>query len=206
MPTNSTASKSTQVGAYAERLVRLESIWWKRLLDVQRPYRLHLQRLKLGFVLEIGCGIGRNLLHLGGRDVGVGVDHNSEAITLCRERGLTAFLPEEFSTTPYANSRRFDSMLLAHVCEHMRRDEAIALIRTYIPHLKIGARVVLICPQEAGFASDATHVEYMDWAKLEGILRAAGVSPERSYSFPFPRWVGKFFKYNEFVVIGRVTT
>ena len=64
-------------------------------------------------------------------------------------------------------------------------------------------RLILISPQEAGFRSDATHVELMDLVRLAKISDRLGFRPERAYSFPFPRWVGKLFTYNEFVVVSR---
>ena len=51
----------TRGADYAERLETLETARWKRVLDVQAPYRWNLRRLGLGFTLDIGCGIGRNL-------------------------------------------------------------------------------------------------------------------------------------------------
>src|SRR4051794_27828148 len=77
---------STEDAAYAYRLARLETVWWKRWLDVQRPYRWNLRRLEPGFTLDIGCGLGRNLSHLGGD--GVGIDHNEESVATARARGL----------------------------------------------------------------------------------------------------------------------
>ena len=186
---------------YADRLRTLESVWWKRLLDVQRPYRKHLRSLELGFVLDIGCGLGRNLGHLGGQ--GVGVDHNPESISLARSRGLTAFTVADFAASEYAKPARFDTLLCAHVVEHMRRDEARTLLSSYLPYLREGGRVVLITPQEAGFKSDATHVEFCDLEALADLTRGLGLVTDRSYSFPFPRFVGKFFKYNEFVSVSR---
>jgi SAM-dependent methyltransferase len=186
---------------YADRLRHLESVWWKRLLDVQRPYRNHLRSLKLGFVLDIGCGLGRNLGHLGGH--GVGVDHNQEAIALARSRGLPAFTVAEFAASEYAKPDRFDALLCSHVVEHMRRDEAKALLAGYLPYLRAGGAVVLITPQEAGYKSDATHVEFCDLATLGALTQGLGLVAERAYSFPFPRVVGKVFKYNEFVSITR---
>ena len=64
--------ESTETPEYAERLVRLQTVWWKRLLNVQAIYGWNLMRLEPGLCLEIGCGIGRNLHHL--RDSGIGVD------------------------------------------------------------------------------------------------------------------------------------
>ena len=46
--------------AYADRL-KARLVWWKRALDVQAPYRWNLRRLKPGFMLDVGCGLGRNL-------------------------------------------------------------------------------------------------------------------------------------------------
>jgi SAM-dependent methyltransferase len=186
---------------YAQRLRTLESVWWKRFLDVQRPYRRHLQSLDLGFVLDIGCGLGRNLCHLKGN--GVGVDHNPVSIYEARSRGLTAFLPPEFLTSDYAANGRFDTILCAHVVEHMHRDEAQRLLAPYLPFLREKGRLVLITPQEAGFRSDPTHVEFCDLLALADLSKDLGLKTDRAYSFPFPRAIGRIFKYNEFVFIAR---
>jgi SAM-dependent methyltransferase len=198
---DTSAPGGTRAAAYTDRLSRLGSVWWKRLLDVQRPYRWNLRRLGLGFVLDVGCGIGRNLVHL--RGSGVGVDPNGDSVAVARRRGLVAYLPAEFRASPYAVAGRFDSLLLAHVAEHMRFAEAVALLGEYLPYLRAGGRAVLMCPQEAGFRSDPTHVEYLDLAALERLARAAGLTPCEGYSFPFPHAVGKLFKYNESVLVAR---
>jgi len=43
----------------------------------------------------------------------------------------------------------------------------------------------------------------MDFAALVRISKRIGFQPERAFSFPFPRWVGRVFTYNEFVVVSR---
>lgn len=186
--------------SYTDRLIGLES-WWKRLLDVQRPYRTHLRRLKLGFVLDIGCGLGRNLINLGGSIAGVGIDHNLHSIAVANGRGLTAFTPEEFEGTDYAKEGRFDTILLSHVAEHMKREEVINLLSKYLAYLHLGGRVVFVTPQEQGFRSDPTHVMFMDFEALAAIAKDAGLTMVRQYSFPFPRVIGHIFKYNEFITI-----
>ena len=85
------APQSTEGAAYADRLERLETVWWKRALDVQRPYRWNLRRLDPGFTLDIGCGLGRNLSHLDGN--GVGVDHNPDSVAIARSRGSPCSRP-----------------------------------------------------------------------------------------------------------------
>jgi SAM-dependent methyltransferase len=188
--------------AYAARLARLEGARWKRWLDVQAPYRWNLRRLGLGRTLEVGCGIGRNLLHLG--PDAVGVDPNPHAVEAARARGCRAFLPDAFRGSDAARAS-FDSLLFAHVLEHMRRDAAAALIAEWLPQLRPGGRVVLIAPQEAGFRSDPTHVEFLDFAALRALLEGAGCAVERADSFPLPRIAGRVFRHNEFVVVGRRT-
>jgi hypothetical protein len=111
-------------------------------------------------------------------------------------------LPANFLASPYARPGRFDALLCAHVAEHMHFDEARALLAGYLSYLRIGGRLVLITPQEAGFRSDPTHVEFFDLAALDRLTTALGLRVKSAYSFPFPRSVGRVFKYNEFVLVG----
>lgn len=189
---------------YAERLVRLQTAWWKRVLPVQAPYRWNLRRLEPGFTLDLGCGIGRNLAHLGG--AGVGIDHNPRSVAIARARGFRAYTPEDFAACEFAAPGTFDSLLLAHVAEHMNRDTFAGLVREHLAWVKPGGKLIVITPQEVGFASDASHVEFVDFESIERAARAAGVTREKAYSFPFPRPVGRLFIYNEFVWVGRVAT
>lgn len=191
--------RRTDKSEYTETLRRKQQAWWKRLLDVQAPYRWNLQRLRSGYTLDIGCGIGRNLIHLKG--AGVGIDHNRQSVEICRSRGLIAWLPEEFRGSPYDSPDLYDSLLLAHVAEHMTQQEAVNLISTYLRDLKPGGRLMLITPQEAGFRSDPTHVQFMDFAQLRSIHHDLGLSITEEYSFPFPRFAGRVFTYNEFVSV-----
>lgn len=192
---------STRTTAYAEQLERAARSRWRRWLDVQAPYRWNLKRLALGRTLEIGCGVGRNLRHLGAGSVGV--DHNADAVAFARRAGLRAYVPGELEASGDARPGAFDALLFAHVLEHMTRREAAALVRSHLSYLRRGGRVVVITPQEKGFARDPTHVEFMDFIAVEDLLRGVGLTPLRSYSFPFPRGVGRFFAHNEFVVVAR---
>lgn len=193
-------AQSSQSKEYADRLKRLQQSPWKRVLDVQAPYRWNLRRLEMGHVLDIGCGIGRNLINLGG---GVGIDPNLSAIEIARAHGLTAYSPEAFDASPDHRQESFDSFLLAHVAEHIGTEATLALIRRYLNLLKPGGQLVMITPQEAGYQSDATHIEFMDFGKLRAINAALGLVEHRAYSFPFPRFLGRLFRYNEFVLVSR---
>lgn len=194
-------SLSTKDRRYTARLATQGSVWWKRALNVQAAYRWNLRRLKPGFVLDIGCGIGRNLNHLNGH--GIGIDHNSASVEVARSRGLQAFTPEEFELTSFSTADRFDSILLSHVAEHMSEREVVRLLGKYVPTLKPGGRVIIITPQEYGYGSDPTHAQFMDFETLRNIVIGSGLIPVEQYSFPLPRSFGRLFKYNEFVFVSR---
>ncbi|GAV42301.1 class I SAM-dependent methyltransferase [Streptomyces acidiscabies] len=188
----------TRSSDYTSRLTRLETSGLKRFLPTQAPYHWNLRRLHLGRVLDVGCGLGRNLLNCSPESVGV--DHNPHSVATCRERGLTAYTPGELDEPPGS----FDSLLCAHVLEHMDADLGVKILAEYLPLIKPGGKVVLITPQEAGYKTDATHVRFVDLTGLREHAETAGVTVTRTYSFPFARPVGKVFPYNEFVLVGTV--
>jgi len=190
---------STSDKSYTEGLIYRQSAWWKKLLNVQLPYKWNILSLKPGFVLDVGCGIGRNLLHLNGN--GVGVDHNEMSVEVCRQRGLEAYTVDEFLKSSLNVPERFDSILLAHVAEHMTRTEFVNLFDAYLPLLKKGGKVIVITPQEYGYKTDDTHVEFTDFDAVKDVFQKLNLTTHKQYSFPFPRFAGKLFQYNEFVSV-----
>ncbi len=191
----------TEHDPYTARLERVEGARWKRLLNVQAAYRWNIRRLKPGYVLDVGCGIGRNLLHLDGN--GVGVDTSQASVDVARKRGCTAYTVEAFASSPDAAIRRYDSLLLAHVLEHMPLDAATDLVHDYLAYVKPGGKVIVIVPQRAGYGSDATHVNFLDLKDMTDLLEACGLQVTRSYSFPFTKAVGRVFRHNETVVVAQ---
>lgn len=194
---------STDGQAYADRLDALQSKWWKKALDVQAPYRANLRRLQLGRTIDVGCGNGRNLASL--PDGSVGVDHNPYLIGSARRKGFAAFTVDEFFSDPSLTvPGSFDSILAAHLIEHLTRPHAREIMRSYLPLVKPGGRVVFITPQERGHASDPTHLDFTDDVALRELSDDLGLVTERDYSFPFPRGFGRIFIYNEFNHVTRV--
>ncbi|TDB70286.1 methyltransferase domain-containing protein [Micromonospora sp. KC723] len=196
------AAASTQGEDYTQRLQRLGGARWKQLLDVQAPYRWNLRRLHLGRTLDVGCGLGRNLANLGAD--AVGVDHNPTSIAHARAAGHEAYTVEEFFGSAHARPDAFDSLLAAHLLEHLPAGQAREVVSSYLPFVRSGGTVVFITPQERGYASDATHVRFVGFVEAAEAARDLGLSVVRQYSFPFPRAFGKLFTYNEFVTVARL--
>ncbi len=192
---------NTTEHTYTKRLVALQKKSWKTVLDVQRPYRWNLARLAPGKTLDLGCGIGRSLASL--PPGSIGIDHNPHSIDVINRMGLIGFLPDDFRKSSQYILGSYDTLLLSHVLEHMTFNDGLNLIKEYAPLVKSGGLAILLCPQEKGFATDDTHVTFLNDEALRLMLTHAGFTVERSYSFPFPRLLGKIFPYNEFVTVGR---
>lgn len=189
----------TQDPSYTRYLIKEQKVWWKSLLDVQLLCRWNLHRLNPGFVLDIGCGIGRNLINLKGN--GVGIDHNFHSVQFVQKLGYEAFMPDEFQKSFFNTVGRFDTILISHVVEHMRQNEAVKLLKRYEYLLKQGGKFIIITPQEAGYKKDPTHVEFMNFAKLRYIIKELKCEILKEYSFPFPRILGYLFIHNEFISV-----
>jgi SAM-dependent methyltransferase len=202
--------KNTADSDYADRLEGLTRKKWKVILDVQRPYRWNVKRLNPGKTLDIGCGVGRHLVNL--PHGSVGIDFNEHAVSKARSSGYDAYTLEDFlADAKYENKEPvFDSILLSHVLEHLTLEESHEALSTYLPYLKEGGRVIVICPQEKGYASapmgdgsGEAHVTFLDSIAIQKILKNFGLGIDATYSFPFPRPIGKIFRHNETVVVGK---
>lgn len=183
----------TNEKSYADYLMSQENVLWKRLLRVQLPYSINLRLMRLGRTLDIGCGIGRNLRHL---QNSAGVDHNASCVAICRQQGLSAFLPDELHKEIQLIGT-FDSLLLSHVVEHMTLNEGVETIKQYIPYLKPYAKIVVITPQKAGQKSDKTHVTYYTNELIKELMQRIDARNVKIRSFPLHQIFGNFFKYNE---------
>jgi SAM-dependent methyltransferase len=196
---------------YAAELEEKSAGGLRRWIDFQRPYRWNIRRLEPGRTLDVGCGVGRHLIHL--PPGSVGVDFNEHVVARARARGGDAKTVDAFTADP---GEPFDSILLSHVLEHMTVEQGRDVLGQYLPYLRPGGRVIAICPQEKGYydppgehpdeldpSGGGAHVTFLDPQALESILEEVGLRPEKAYSFPFFRPVGRLFRYNESVVIGR---
>ena len=189
----------TEGDDYTRRLSERSGARWKRVLNAQAPYQWNLRRQHLGRTLDVGCGIGRNLGSLPAGSVGV--DHNEASVAMARAAGHVAYTTAEWvEARPHAPGS-FDGLLVAHVIEHMSSSAGEAIVREYLDFVRPGGKVFFVCPQERGYASDATHERWTTGEDLEALARTVGLEPDPWRSFPLPRGAGKAFTYNEFNVL-----
>ena len=195
MKINSTSDKK-----YAEYLIEAQSKGWKNRLDVQRPYRNNLIKYSLGKTLDVGCGIGRNLSVL--KRGSLGIDHNAFMIKYLKKKGVNALTTQEFRRDKNFK-KEFDSILIAHVIEHLDNEEVKKFIKDYAKYIKKGGKILIICPQKKGFSKDSTHKVYQDFSSIKKLLEATGFKVMSTQSFPFPTFIGGIFGPNEFWVLGK---
>jgi SAM-dependent methyltransferase len=192
---------NTSSSEYFEELRKNSNVKWKKFILAQLPYVINLRIHLRGSTLEVGCGLGRNLKRLGPSSVGV--EHNPNSVQVCKDLGLSAYLPDEFRKMFKSKINLFDNLLMSHVLEHVTDQEQASIMSEYIPYLKRRARIFIITPQEKGFSLTDSHINWTDFNKIKGLLEksAPGFSLTKAYSFPFPRIAGKLFNYNEFNVV-----
>ena len=102
------STRDTTSEAYWTRLTVLRTKRWKHYAP--NPYRWWLRHQRPGYLLDVGCGVGRSLAFVGGH--GVGVDHNPHSVEACLDAGLVAFTHEDFAASEYAVPGRFDALSL----------------------------------------------------------------------------------------------
>jgi 2-polyprenyl-3-methyl-5-hydroxy-6-metoxy-1,4-benzoquinol methylase len=194
-------NNETSKKAYTERLIRLEGVWLKKFLAPINPYKRNIRKLAIGRVLDVGCGIGRNLRYIAKLDA-VGVDHNIDSVNFVRRLGYAAYIPEEFAQLD-TEENTFDTLLVSHVLEHLTENEGRMLLQEYLNFVRPGGQVVLICPQEKGYSSDQTHSTYCTVETLSGLSNELGLKVVQTKSFPLPYFFGPLFIYNEHVVVAQ---
>lgn len=189
----------TKEQQYTQRLRQIQMQRWKPF--VPNPYRWKLRRLVHGRTLDVGCGIGRGLDYMQGD--AIGIDHNPESVAICRARGFTAYLPDEFARSLDGAHGRYDTLLFSHVFEHLTLEDSRKLLESNLCYLAPLGRVVSLTPQERGYASDDTHVTFMGTPEVARLMSAAGLEIVSVESFPLPRTFGPRWIYNETIVVGR---
>ena len=155
--------------------------WWfvgKRLL-VSALLGDRLDRPGLR-ILDVGCGTGGVLAHLGAHAETVGVDRSVQALRHSARRGVQSVACADMDRLPFAPGR-FDLILMLDVLEHFEDDTAVvagarALLRPG------GALLVSVPAFQALFSEHdraVQHVRRYSAARLRQVLEAGGFTVRR---------------------------
>lgn len=174
-----------------------------RLRKIVRRAYLRSARSKLrGPTLDFGCGVGELLATLpaGSR----GLEYNQATVEYCRGIGLDVDWYDGFADgwalSVVQEGRRFDSMIVSHVLEHLDGPMEI-LNRLLKAAQRIGiGRVLVIVPGRAGYRIDDTHRTFVDRAMLAGaqVVRETAFQLDSAGYFPGNlRVIGDWFPHHE---------
>jgi hypothetical protein len=169
---------------------------------VRRAYLRSACSLIEGPTLDFGCGVGELLARLPSGSKGL--EYNKATVEHCRRNGLDVDWYDgeldDWRLTVIPEDRRFDSMVISHVLEHMTAPIDI------LNHLLSSAKrfgishVLVIVPGPAGYRIDDTHRTFIDRSMLSdrAVVRGTGFQQPRSRYFPGNvRALGDWFAHHE---------
>lgn len=132
-------------------------------------------------ILDVGCGTGANLELLAEFGEAEGVDVSPEALSFCRQRGLTRVKQGRAEALPFGNAS-FDVVAALDVVEHL--DDDVAGLREMRRVLKPDGRALFFVPAFMflwGVQDDiSNHRRRYTMEQLREALRQSGFVMERS--------------------------
>jgi SAM-dependent methyltransferase len=149
-------------------------------------------------ILDVGCGTGANLEMLSQFGEAEGVDVSDEALSFCRQRGLTNVKQGAAESLPYKTDS-FDLVTGLDVVEHF--DDDLAGLKEMRRVLRQGGRALLFVPAFMflwGVQDDVSnHRRRYTLKELKGVVQDAGFEVERAtyvnLSFFAPILLGRLF-------------
>jgi SAM-dependent methyltransferase len=132
-------------------------------------------------ILDVGCGTGANLEMLSRFGDAEGIDVSQEALTFCRERGLSNVRWGEAERIPFED-KTFDLVTAFDVVEHL--DDDVGGLKEIYRVLRPGGRALLFVPAFMflwGVQDDVSHHRRRyTRSNLKRAVEAAGFKVERS--------------------------
>jgi SAM-dependent methyltransferase len=107
-------------------------------------------------ILDVGCGIGENMLLLKGMGYQniVGVDISPEMVKKATAAGCECYLDTEMGETG------FDVILFSHVIEHLGYPGIVSFLESYFARASEEAMIVVLTPTlYEGFFADIDHIK-----------------------------------------------
>jgi ubiquinone/menaquinone biosynthesis C-methylase UbiE len=136
-----------QSDEYATMFRVEETHWWYRALHrlIFETLDSQLPDWREKRILDAGCGTGAILQRLGDPERNVGVDVAPEAISFCRERGLTNVQQGNVCALPFEDAS-FDAIISSSVLYHEWVSDIDLAIREMYRVLRPGGLVLINVP------------------------------------------------------------
>lgn len=176
------------------------SHWWfvgrRRIIASFMQRIAEVLQVKQPRILDVGCGTGANLELLAEFGEAEGVDISPEALSFCRQRGLTTVKQGEAEALPYDDCS-FDLVAALDVVEHLDND--VAGLKEMHRVLKPNGRALLFVPAFMflwGVQDDiSNHRRRYTLKQLKQVVQEAGFEIERAtyvnITFFLPILVGR---------------
>lgn len=160
-----------------------------------------------GPTIDFGCGVGELLRELPPGSTGLEI--NQATVEHCRRHGLDVMHYDALSdgwslSTLAGEGRRYRSMVISHVLEHL--DQPLVAFNSLLKAARrLGVhRVLVIVPGKVGYASDPTHLTFVDAPMLESAdaVASTGFGHAKTQYYPLnKRAIGDIFIYHELRVL-----
>jgi methionine biosynthesis protein MetW len=169
---------------------KFQNSQWQKLECLNFSKQTILSLINIGTVLDIGCGDGILLEHLGKKGItGVGIDISTKAIAICKERRLNCTRADITDALPFADNS-FDNVILTDVLEHIFQPklllkEGYRVSRKYIfvsvPNfVSLPARLqVLLGKVPENNTPRDGHVYWMTYRVISDLVSSASFKVER---------------------------
>ena len=167
---------------------------------VRRAYLTKARSYVRGRALDLGCGIGELLSSL--PEGSKGLEYNRDTVQYCVEHGMDVSwydgFADDWALGVVSRGDGFQTLIISHVLEHLADPMTIlSKLLAAAPEKGI-ERLLIIVPGKAGYASDATHVTFVDEGMVRGALISSGWKPAHVQYFPGNlRRIGDRFAYHE---------
>lgn len=202
---------TTNPDAYDGRYTRYQSERSSLRKWVRGFYLRSAAGLVEGPTIDFGCGIGELLRAL--PEGSTGLELNPATVDHCVAQGLDVLhydaAEDDWAMSPLQRSgRRYGSIVMSHVLEHLDRpvDSLNSLLRAA---RGFGVeRALVIVPGRSGYATDATHLTFVDLPMLSQPAAVAGTGFTLAASHYFPgnvRVLGDAFPHHELRVLYTAT-